>query len=60
MDKLQRPSFDNTSYRVMGYQNEPQVGKTENYFYGKGANKADSVNRIGPKQQLLQEMVHTR
>lgn len=57
LNKLQRPSFDNTSYRTMGYRGEPQIGKTENYFYGKGTNKADTVNRIGPKQQLLQEMV---
>lgn len=42
----------------MGYQNEPQLGKTENYFYGKGTNKADTFNKIGRKQQLLEEMVN--
>lgn len=55
--QLQRPEFDNTAYRLMGYQQEPQVGRSENYFYGKGTNKADSINRLGRKQQLLEEMV---
>lgn len=41
----------------MGYQQEPQNGRTENYFYGKGTNKADTINRLGRKQQLLEEMV---
>ena len=43
-------------YRIHGYEGQPQQGKAENYFYGKGTNKSETYRKIGPKQQLLEEM----
>ena len=47
---------NDTKYRVHGYEGESQNGKTESYFYGKGTNKSETYRKIGPKQQLLEEM----
>ena len=33
------------------------IGKTENYHYGKGVNKADTFAKTGMKEKMLEEAV---
>ena len=39
-----------------GYEGQAQQGRTESHFYGKGKDAAETQRRVGPKQQLLEQM----